>query len=355
MKASVVIATHDRPEKLAATLACLRKQDVSSSLYEIIVVENGSDRLTGLPEDADGPRCTLLRMEKPGRSGARNRGAAEAKGKLLVFVDDDITVGPGFISAHLRAHERWPAALAVGRIGLPVDALATPFGRFRQRLEDNSIPPAGGPVAMPNFCTAANMSIRRDRFKTLGGFETSLAAAEDQDLALRHTAREGEIVFIPEATAIHRDDALDIRSYCARAESGARNMTEFCRRHPQWPDNIERMRINAPTRPGREPLLQTARKTIKRFAASEAPLRLMFSLARLLERVAPNSRLLDRTYRLLLGGHIFSGYRKGLEDSSKLACRPTAEMPGTQDSFAAPNRESNAVSMFRADSNGSFG
>lgn len=313
MKASVIIPTHNRADKLADMLDHLRRQSLASDNFEIIVVDDGSSPPVTLAEGARGPRCTLLRMEGLERSAARNRGAGIAEGEVLIFVDDDTVVRHDFVASHLGAHAEWPSALVVGANRLSDAALATPFGQFRQRLELKSLPERRGPTDRPNFCTAQNMSINRDVFRKLEGFAPDIISGEDQDLALRHTSRGGRIVFLPEAMTIHHDAALDVRSYCRRAEWGAHYLIAFCRRHPDWPDNVERERVNGPVRLGREPLKQSLRKLIKRAAASNAILAALFAAATLLERAAPDSPALDRVYRLLLGAHILLGYRKGLK------------------------------------------
>jgi hypothetical protein len=230
----------------------------------------------------------------------------------LIFIDDDISVKPDFVAAHLRAHQDWPGVLAVGAISLPEEAITTPFGRFRQKLEQHEVPLARGLTATRNFCTAANMSISRESFLALGGFDGSITSSEDQDFALRHTASGGRIAFLPEAGGVHRDDALDIRSYCRRAEWGSLNMIPFCRRYPDWPDNVERERVNGPVRLS-APISEIAHKIVK-VALTLSPIAaVLFRAARVFERAAPNSRALDRVYRLLLGIHIFRGYRKGLK------------------------------------------
>src|SRR5262249_210153 len=161
-----------------------------------------------------------------------------------------------------------------------------------------------GPITIENFCTAANMSIARDRFLEIGRFDPSIVSSEDQDFALRHTARGGQIIFAPEARAIHCDHALDIRSYCRRADWSSERMLPFCRRYPDWPDNVERDRVNGPLRFDREPVSQSMRKLIKVGLAARSIIALLFAVASLLERLVPNSRVLDRVYRLLLGAHI---------------------------------------------------
>jgi GT2 family glycosyltransferase len=308
---SVVIPTHNRHDKLAETLAPLRHQSLSADDYEIIVVDDGSTPPVELPVRGDGPMLRLIRRGGGERSAARNAGADAARGELLVFLDDDITVGPDFLTAHYRAHQEWPGALAVGSIRLPEETARTPFGRFRQRLEDEVIPGQRGPVSMNNFCAAANMSIARRRFMELGGFDTGIASSEDQDLALRHTGSGGRIVFIPEARVVHRDGALDPAAYCRRAEWGAKMMIPFCRRYPDFHDNLVREWVNGPVRLGAEPASASIRKMIKGLLALGPVLTGLHWIVSRIEQLAPESALLDRLYRLTLGVHLQRGYRRG--------------------------------------------
>jgi GT2 family glycosyltransferase len=313
VRLSVIVPTHNRHASLSKTLERLRYQDIHREHYEIVVVDDGSTPPLALSPNDQGPACSVVRLEGAERSAARNRGADAARGEVLVFLDDDMTVGPDFLSAHLRGHEEWQGTLVVGAVRLIEEAIATPFGRFRQNIEQQNVPRSRGLTSIPNFCTAANMSIPRNVFVDAGGFDESLASAEDQDLALRHTARGGQIAFIPEAVAIHNDDSLDIRSYCRRVEWGMENMVPFCRRHPDWPDNVARDRVNGVVRISREPLSQSGRKLIK-FALRLRPAdETLFGAAWVLEHVAANSGMLDRVYRVLLGTHIFKGYRRGLK------------------------------------------
>jgi GT2 family glycosyltransferase len=316
VKASVIIPTHNRHDKLAETLAGLKQQQLEKTEYEIIVVDDGSAPPVVVGESEQGPAIKLERTEGVERSAARNRGAAIASGERLIFVDDDASVDSDFVAAHLRAHAEWPEALVVGSVNLPEEAMTKPFARFRQRLERQGLPLRRGPIETRNFCTASNMSISLDRLKDLGGFDATIVSGEDQDLALRYTAQGARIVFIPEADVIHRDDALDIRSYCRRAEWGSLRMIPFCQRYPALPENIERERVNGRMHIGREPVLLSLRKLVKRILAAKLIVEVEFAIASLLERLAPTGRALDRVYRLLLGAHILRGYRKGLKLSA---------------------------------------
>ena len=305
------MATRDRPAALHETLAHLPGQTLGAP-YETIVVDDGSKPPLVL-EPMAGPLRRLIRLGGEGRSAARNAGAEAARADVLVFIDDDITIGPGFVEDHLRAQKEWPGVLATGAIRLPDETALTPFGRFRRQLEQIGVPRGRGLTPRRNFCAAGNMSIRRAVFRELGGFDGELESGEDQDLALRHTARGGLIAYIPEAAGLHRDEALDLPRYCRRTEWGSEHMVAFCRRYPEWADNQERDRVNGPTRWGLEPLPASAKKTLKRLLATELGRTGLFALAGALERGAPGSAALQSLYRALLGLHTFRGHRRGLQ------------------------------------------
>jgi glycosyltransferase involved in cell wall biosynthesis len=310
---SVVIPSKNRAEALDETLEGLRDQTVGAYEYEVIVADDGSTPPIRLHPRWNGPKCTVVRLEGRERSAARNTGARTAQGQILVFLDDDISVRRDFLEGHLAAQKEWPGALVLGSIRLPSGLLRTPFGRFRQALEQTEVPGERGIVQARNLCAAANISMPRQSFLELGGFDETMVSAEDQDLAMRHSGRGGAIAFAPEIEVVHRDLCCDIRSYCQRTEWGYARMIPFCRRYPLWSDNVERDRVNGPLRWREEPVARTARKLVKSLIALHVVSDPLFAVVPILERRAPGSRLLHRMYSLLLGAHIFRGYRKGLE------------------------------------------
>lgn len=104
---SVVVPTFGRPGDITRLAAQLAAQTLSPDAYQVVVVDDGSrvDVRTLLrPADY---RFELLveRQENAGSAAARQRGAERATGDLLVFVDDDMHVGPDYLQAHLQAHQ----------------------------------------------------------------------------------------------------------------------------------------------------------------------------------------------------------------------------------------------------------
>jgi glycosyltransferase involved in cell wall biosynthesis len=309
---SVIIPTHNRHEKVCGLVADLRGQDVPPSRYEVVVVDDGSTPPVVLPEADDGSTCSLIRLGGGERSAARNAGASVAKGRLLVFLDDDMSVGPSFLTAYIRASQERRDTLLVGDSVLPTESRQTSFGRFRERLERSGLPVGPDAPAPPNFCAAGNMAIPADLFRRLNGFDRTIASGEDQDLALRHSALGGRIAFVPEARSLHRDGALDIRGYCGRVLWGSEFIIPFCQRYPEWPANVERERVNGFFERRRAPLSDAVRKLAKSALAVRPLTNGLFRCADMLERVAPGSSGLEKLYGLLIGIHFFRGYRDGL-------------------------------------------
>ena len=185
---SVVIATRDRPERLARQLASIRAQTLDAGRFEVIVVDDGSSP----PVRADAPVQVIRRDVSGGPGAGRNTGWRAARGRLVVFTDDDCVVTPGWLEAFLAAER--PGALLQGRV-LPVPEEEASIGPFSHtiRIEELS----------RGFETA-NIAYPRELLERLGGFDDRFGqSGEDTDLAWRAIAAGAEPVFVAEALAYH--------------------------------------------------------------------------------------------------------------------------------------------------------
>jgi glycosyltransferase involved in cell wall biosynthesis len=118
---SVVICTLDRHERLLEALRSLFAQDVPPGLvHEILVVDNSAagnarELVARLAEARPG----LVRYRSEPRtnlSHARNTALAEARGRLVAFMDDDMKAPPGWLAAAVAAMERTQADVLLGKI-----------------------------------------------------------------------------------------------------------------------------------------------------------------------------------------------------------------------------------------------
>lgn len=104
----VILCTYNRCEDLAGALQSIADSQVASSVtWEVLVVDNNStdrtrDVVEGFSRQHSG-RFRYLFEPKAGKSYALNAGIANARGKVLAFVDDDVNVensAPSNGSAH---------------------------------------------------------------------------------------------------------------------------------------------------------------------------------------------------------------------------------------------------------------
>ena len=107
MSISCIIPTLNRSALLKNTIKTLINQTISPDIYEIIVVDNGSvddtkEILQNIMKETANRQIRYIFDPEPGLVTGRHRGALEAKGELLVFVDDDIEATSGWLQAILE-------------------------------------------------------------------------------------------------------------------------------------------------------------------------------------------------------------------------------------------------------------
>ena len=202
---SVVLPTYRAPELLAAALRSLAAQDGAAGMAEIVVVDDGSPGFdpAPLPKLAAPVPVRSIHFERNrGRAAARNAGIASARGKVAVFLDGDMTVRPGFLSAHDAFHQQSPGCAAVGAIrwgpGIPDTALTRYFAsRGVARFEP-------GPVPFKCFVTG-NSSVPLPILRQLGGFDEGLSAygGEDLELGYRLHLHGVPVHSLPGARTLH--------------------------------------------------------------------------------------------------------------------------------------------------------
>lgn len=108
--ATVVICTHNaRPAYFRRCLDALAGQQLAKDRWDLLVVDNRSDPpVEGGIDLGWQPASRVVREETLGLTPARLRGISEARGDLLVFVDDDNVLDPDFLACALRTAEEKP-------------------------------------------------------------------------------------------------------------------------------------------------------------------------------------------------------------------------------------------------------
>src|SRR2546428_9692631 len=101
---SVVIPTFNRAESLQSTLQSLVDQSLSKDDYEVIVVNDGSTDSTPEICRKFTKRMQLVALrhaENSGISAAKNTGILAARGRILLFADDDDVADRHLLKEHI--------------------------------------------------------------------------------------------------------------------------------------------------------------------------------------------------------------------------------------------------------------
>ncbi|WP_419511376.1 glycosyltransferase family 2 protein [Alistipes sp.] len=107
LKLSIIIPLYNKADSIAHTLQSVLGQNYSD--FELIIVNDGStDQSLQIVTQFSDPRIRLINQENQGVSAARNRGAQEACGEWLLFLDADDTLYPDAIQSLISLHIQYP-------------------------------------------------------------------------------------------------------------------------------------------------------------------------------------------------------------------------------------------------------
>ncbi len=251
MRATVVIPTYNRAERLRALLACLVEQE-GGALARVVVCDDGSpDHTAEVARGFEGrlPLVYAWQEDRGFRAGqARNLGIARAVGDIAIFVDDDVLVRPDFVLEHLRAHaSAGPGhSLAIGyrhrteRFEGTVPAQGEVLSAERDdRLIELTAPVTEHPTPWV-YVYSCNFSV------TLGGpelwFDEGFSGwgMEDTELGYRLWRAGYRIVEADGARVLHVEDPTprdpfrcEVRALPPSYDTYVRNAVYFMDKHPE--------------------------------------------------------------------------------------------------------------------------
>jgi glycosyltransferase involved in cell wall biosynthesis len=122
MNISVIICAHNpRKDYLQRVLAALKNQTLPKDQWEMLLIDNASKELLSEKWNLSWhPKARHIREEELGLTPARLRGIREAKGEILVFVDDDCELVENYLQVGLSLSERHPVIGAWSGQCMPV-------------------------------------------------------------------------------------------------------------------------------------------------------------------------------------------------------------------------------------------
>ena len=212
----MIVPARDASGTLARTLDALAAQDLPGE-FEVLVVDDGSVDGTAAIAEGARDRVRLVRQGRLGPAEARNRGAAEAGGEVLVFTDADCFPERDWLRRGLECLR--DAELVQGFVRPDPAVPRSPFDRTLWVLQEVGL------------YESANLFVRREAFDRVGGFEEWLdpvagkAMAEDLWFGWKVRRTGGRTRFCPDAVVHH-----------AVFPRGARAYVEEYRRRTHFPE-----------------------------------------------------------------------------------------------------------------------
>ena len=217
VRATVLVPTRDRRSDLQRCLHALSRQTVMGQ-FEVVVIDDGSVVPVESLVSAFGESFRVIRLDGRGPAGARNAGAAVARGPLLLLTDDDTEPLPDWVESaccHLEARE--------GDVGVEGPISTPPW----DPLHEYTVYSYG-----PGAYLTCNVGYRADAFRQIGGFfeDWPTIACEDHDLAYR-MLRIGPIGFSERMEIIHHPRPQSLRQIASRGLHAESSVLLF-ERHP---------------------------------------------------------------------------------------------------------------------------
>jgi GT2 family glycosyltransferase len=235
---SVLVVAFNRAELTLECLMSLCAQGFPA--LEVVIVDNAStDRTRDLLGRLRG--ATILRNDANSHFlGGANQAARHARGRHLLFLNNDVRLLPGSIASALRTLQRSPSIGAVGGRLILLDGTLQEAGSIVWR--DGSCQgygrgadpasPAGMFVRDVDFCSGAFLLTPRSLFEAAGGFDPAFAPAygEEADYCLTLWEKGHRVVYDPDAAAVHYEFASSAAPEDAIALQ-ARNRETLRRKH----------------------------------------------------------------------------------------------------------------------------
>lgn len=201
MRCSLVIPAYNAKDTIATCLGSALNQSLMRDEYEVIVVDDGSiDNTSDIIERYP---VKLIRQQNQGPAVARNRGASEAVGDILVFTDSDCELDYNFLN-NITAPIMNDMQI-VGVQGSYKTKQKEFMARFGQiEIETRYRRMAKGKYI--DFIGTYAAAYRADIFREYGGFDTGfpLASGEDTEFSYKLHRAGCKLVFVPEAFVYHQ-------------------------------------------------------------------------------------------------------------------------------------------------------
>ena len=214
---SVIICTYNRDRMFEETVRSFLDCRNDSIDHELLLLDNNSTDKTreiGMGFAARFPWIRYINEPIQGHPHTKNRGIRESRGEIVAFLDDDVYLSSGWLTALASSFDRHPDVACIGGRVVPHFEAERP-----KWLEDDLLIIYGitefgekeREIAPPEVPIGCNMAFRREVFGQIGDFPTSLGRkpgnllSNDENYFLLCAAKAGlKTLYAPDAQVSHR-------------------------------------------------------------------------------------------------------------------------------------------------------
>lgn len=218
MTITLILCTYNRANSISTALESVLASIVPAGVdWEVLIVDNNSkDKTRNVIEafcSRYPGRVRYLLEPKQGLSNARNAGISAARGRVVAFTDDDVTVEPKWLQSLTRPLLDNQCAGTAGRILLgefqPPSwlAISGPHNLGGSLVQFDL---GDEPVLLDRAPFGASMAFQKSVFERFGGFRTdlgrsgkSLIGNEDTEFGMRLIAGGLRLLYVPQAVVYH--------------------------------------------------------------------------------------------------------------------------------------------------------
>ena len=214
---SVIICTYNRDRMFEETVRSFLDCRTDRIDHELLLLDNNSTDKTreiGMGFAARFPWIRYINEPAQGHPHTKNRGIRESRGDIVAFLDDDVYLSSGWLTALASSFERHPDVACIGGRVVPhfetdrpkwlEDAMLIIYGITDFGEHEREIRPPEVPIG-------CNMAFRREVFELIGDFPTSLGRkpgnllSNDENYFLLSAAKAGlKTFYSPDACVSHR-------------------------------------------------------------------------------------------------------------------------------------------------------
>ncbi|MDQ7781751.1 MAG: mycofactocin biosynthesis glycosyltransferase MftF [Desulfomonilaceae bacterium] len=217
---SLIVAVYNRAGEIGACLDSLLSLEYPRSGLEIIVVDDGSRDGTCDVVSAYDVKL-IVHPENRGQSAARNRGAKDARGDIIAFVDSDCIATPEWLRDLVPYFRDERNVLVGGYVAsFYTESLLDRYEEVQSPLNMGEETVVGAGVESDFYVPTCNMLVRRDTYLEVGGLNEDMRVGEDVDLCWRLKEHGHRLVYVPKGVVRHKHRNRLLEGFTRRFQYG---------------------------------------------------------------------------------------------------------------------------------------